>query len=64
MEQIFNVDGMMCHNCTGRVEKVIGAMDGVESVKADLEKKTVTVVGSVSAELLRETVEDLGFTVL
>jgi len=56
MEQIFKVDGMMCHNCTGRVEKVISAMDGVESVRADLESKTVYVVGSFGADIIKETI--------
>lgn len=42
MEEItLNVTGMHCPKCTARVEKSVGALSGVASVKADHEADEV-----------------------
>ncbi len=66
MEKIIRVDGMMCHHCEMRVENALLALDGVESVKADHEKKEVrvTLEKDVSDALLRSTIEKEGYKVL
>ena len=64
MENVLHIEGMMCSNCSARVEKVLGALSGVESVKVDLDAKSARVVGNVTYELLKDTVEDLGYTVI
>ena len=35
-KQKFNVSGMSCSACSARVEKVVGALDGVKSVSVSL----------------------------
>lgn len=63
------VDGMVCDGCTSRVEEGLEKMDIVESAKADLEAKKVTVAltaesfGEAAQQLERvvEAVNDMGF---
>ncbi len=64
-EKILTIDGMMCTHCSGRVESVLNALDGVEAV-VDLEAKTATVRSAATLDeaLLRKTVTDAGYTVV
>ena len=43
VEETLKVTGMHCPKCTARVEKVVGALDGVEFVTADFEANRVEV---------------------
>lgn len=63
MEKVVHIEGMHCGHCTANVEKGLGAVPGVESVKADLEKKIARVEAEdfVTDELLIATVNGLGF---
>lgn len=63
-EKILTVEGMHCENCEIRVENALNRLDGV-LCKVNLRKKTATVSYStqVSDELLKETVEKLGYQV-
>lgn len=60
---VLHIQGMACKHCSGRVEKALNALDGVTAT-VDLSAGTATVTGDASAEMLRETVEALGFTVV
>ncbi len=66
MEKILKIEGMMCMHCSGRVEKVLMELDGVESVSASHETGTATVTLSkdVADEILKKTVEDQGYKVI
>lgn len=63
-EKKLTVEGMHCENCQIRVENGLNRLDGVVC-KVDLRKKTAVVSYSreVSDELLKETVEKLGYQV-
>ena len=63
---VLSVEGMMCEHCSARVEKALTAIKGVDSVKVDLVKKTVTVTAAVkvSAEQMKKAITDAGYTVL
>ncbi len=65
MNKIMTIEGMMCGHCTGRVDKALNALEGVEAT-VSLEDKAayVTLTGEVSDELLKKTVEDEGYQVL
>lgn len=65
MKKTIRIEGMHCGNCTGRVEKALTALPGVESVEVSLEGKSATVVVDifVTDDILKSTVEGLGFTV-
>lgn len=60
----FNVEGMTCANCAGRVEKAMRAVSGVleANVNLALERANATVVaGNVSAETLADAVDAAGY---
>ena len=63
-EVVLTVEGMHCENCQARVENALNRLDGM-ACKVNLKKKTATVAYSVpvSPELLRSTVEKLGYKV-
>ena len=55
---------MHCVNCSGKVEKALNEIDGV-SATVDLKKKTAFVKASEDKkELIKNAVEELGFSVL
>lgn len=64
-EKVLVIEGMHCENCEVRVENALNRLDGV-LCKVNLKKKIATVSYSaeVSDELLRETVEKVGYTVI
>ena len=65
MEKILKIDGMSCSHCSQRVEKALNQIDGV-SAKVSLEEKcaTLTLTKDVPDNVLKEAVEDAGFTVI
>lgn len=63
MKKKMTIEGMMCGHCTGRVEKALNALDGVEA-QVSLEDKAAYVTGEVADEVLRKTVEDAGYEVV
>ena len=56
---VLSIEGMMCSHCTGRVEKALRAVGGVEDVAVSLENKNAVVKAaeSVGAEALKAAVE-------
>ncbi len=39
----YNVPGIHCAHCTHTIELEVGELDGVKSVKAELDSKNVTI---------------------
>jgi len=66
MEKTMNIEGMMCPHCEARVKKCLEALDGVTEAVVSHESGTavVTLSADVSDEILKETVERQGYTVL
>ncbi len=61
-----NVEGMSCSHCENTVKKSLGALNGVNSVSVDLNRKKVTVdfdSEKVSLNTIEETIEDQGYEV-
>lgn len=53
---------MSCGHCIAAVEREVGALAGVQDVRADLETKLVTVHGSeLSDEAVRAAIEEAGY---
>jgi Cu+-exporting ATPase len=61
----FNVNGMTCASCVGRVEKALKAVPGVESASINLatEKATVHASPDTSFKSLYDAVEKAGYEV-
>ena len=66
MEKLIKIDGMMCGHCSGRVQKALEALEGVESAVVSHENGTAVVkcADSVTDARLKEAVENQGFDVI
>jgi copper chaperone CopZ len=64
MKKTIFIEGMMCPHCTGRVDKVLNALDGVTAT-VSLEEKCafVTMEKEYSDEQLKAIIENEGYTV-
>ena len=59
------IDGMTCAACSSRIEKKLSRLDGVDQVQVNFANGRATVVHDhVAAELMRETIEGLGYAVV
>lgn len=61
----FAIGGMTCASCAARIEKVVGALAGVDSITVNLAAESATVVFAasiVSQRAIREAIQGLGFT--
>ena len=60
------VNGMMCAGCENRVKNAIKNIEGVENVTADHNTGKVIVISNneVSEEIIKETLEDIGYEVV
>ena len=56
----------MCGHCKMRVEKALGAVDGVSSVEVNLEDGTAaaSLMQAVSDQVLKQAVEEAGYKVI
>ena len=65
MTKTIKIEGMMCTHCTGRVNDILNAMDGV-SATVSLEEKqaVVTLDKDVSDEMLTKAITDAGYKVI
>ncbi len=65
MKKTMIIEGMMCAHCTGRVQKALEDIEGVESVSMSLENKSaeLTLGGEVADDVLREAVTQAGYEV-
>ncbi|MDL2262878.1 heavy metal translocating P-type ATPase [Bacteroidales bacterium OttesenSCG-928-I21] len=58
------IEGMSCSHCSGRVEKALNSIDGVEATVNLEEKKAIaTLSKDVSDEMLKQAVENAGYEV-
>ncbi|MDP4489450.1 heavy metal translocating P-type ATPase [Pseudoalteromonas piscicida] len=59
----FNVSGMTCASCVGRVEKALEKVSGVVSASVNLALEAVSVEGSAEVSALVSAVKDAGYKV-
>lgn len=66
VEKTITVEGMHCMHCAKSVENAIKALDGVKSVKVDLESKSVKIVSKAALddEAISAAVKEAGFEVV
>ena len=60
------VKGMMCGGCENRVKNALSEIEGVKEVTADHTNGKVTVVceNTVTKDVIKETIEDIGYEVV
>ncbi len=66
MNKTFEIKGMTCEHCEGRVTKEILTIPGVTEVIASAEKANVTVEsdGEISQESIEVAVQRAGYSVV
>lgn len=66
MQKTLKIEGMMCPHCEGRVKTTLEGMDGVSSADVSHEKGTavVTLEKDITAEVLKNAVEEQGYKVI
>ena len=66
MNKTMMIEGMMCTHCTGRVEKALSAIDGVDKVEVSLEGKSakLTLSKEVDDKVLTDAVTEAGYEVV
>ena len=64
IEKTIYIEGMMCGHCSGRVDRVLNALEGVKAT-VDLEGKKAIVSGVAVPDdtILKKAVEDAGYSV-
>ena len=65
MKKVISIEGMRCGHCTASVDKALREIAGVSDVTVDLaaKKAEVEAADTVTDEVLRKAVDDLGFQV-
>ena len=64
MENIINVEGMMCSGCENRIQNAVKSMPNVSDVIASHTEGTVKILGDIDIESVKEKINDLGFEVI
>ena len=62
--EVIRIEGMMCEHCEKRIEKALGQLNGIESVKADYHNgiATITYTKLPGEEEIKKTIEDEDYT--
>ena len=60
---IVHIEGMSCQHCVMSVKKGLSSLDGVTEVDVNLETKTARVTGTVNSRTIKDTINELGYTV-
>lgn len=58
---LLKVESMHCGGCVSTVEKAVLATKGVKTVKTDLGKKLVEVIGQAEPELIIKAISETGY---
>ncbi|MDR1810991.1 MAG: heavy-metal-associated domain-containing protein, partial [Prevotella sp.] len=58
---VYKIDGMTCNHCKANVENNLAKLNGITSVKVDLEKSLAYIEGTPNDADVRQTVEMLGY---
>ncbi|MDO5095905.1 MAG: heavy metal translocating P-type ATPase [Peptostreptococcaceae bacterium] len=62
MKETFSIQGMTCAACAARIEKVVGKLDGVQSVTVNLaSEKMVVEAENIDEHMIVERIEKIGF---
>jgi copper chaperone len=64
VNSLYSVPGVSCEHCRNAITREVGAVPGVESVRVDLERKVVTVVGEAGIDAaVRAAIDEAGYDI-
>ncbi len=66
MKKMILIEGMSCNHCTGRVEKELSKIDGVDVDSTSVDEKNViiTLEKEVEDTVIRNAVDEAGYEVI
>ena len=59
----YSVPGISCDHCKQAIEADVAKLKGVETVRVDIEAKTVEVEGEARPEDIRAAIEEAGYEI-
>lgn len=59
----YQVPDISCDHCKNAIEGEVGALDGVDDVRVDVEERRVTVEGRATDEAIHAAIEEAGYEV-
>ncbi len=61
--ELFHVPGISCHHCVNAIQQEVAALDGVQTVQATVDDKTVRVehAESVSTDTIVAAINEAGY---
>ncbi len=63
MKRIFLLKGLDCPNCSAKIEKEVGELDGVQSSVVNLMKQTLTInVAPAAANTIASQIETIVYS--
>lgn len=65
-QKVLSVPDISCEHCVQTINKALGALPGVETVRTDIPSKTVTLSydpGQVTMDRIEATLDDAGYVV-
>jgi len=60
-ETTYRVPGISCGHCKAAIETEVGALDGIESVVVDIDRREVAVVGTAGDDTIRAAIVEAGY---
>ena len=66
LKKIISIEGMTCNHCVNHVEKALGGIVGVKSVKVNLSKNNALINSKeeINDDIVKQTVNEIGYKVL
>lgn len=55
------INGMSCGHCSGAVKEALEKLDEVSNVNVDLDKGEASYEGEIDSDILKNTIESIGF---
>ncbi len=64
MQKKIKLEGMSCSQCVEHVKKALGDLENTTNIQIDLGNQLVLLETNVSDELIKQTIDDAGYTIL
>ena len=63
MKKVYNIEGVKCGGCVAVVKEKLSDIEGIETVKFDISRKKLIVVGTADKDVLQKALNDTKFKI-
>lgn len=64
MKKKIQLEGMSCGHCVAHVQEALGALENTTDIQVELGTQSVLVETGATDELIRQAIDDAGYTVV